>query len=135
MARSMSKYPSHRRSALSAAFLMLAVVLSGPVTLARSETITYNLLNYPANQVDEYGGQFPVTISGTITTDGWLGVYDSTNTQHITSIDLTYTTGAGFSREFRDPLSPYNGGNLFTATRDQITISIGQAFLLTGAAL
>ncbi len=52
-------------------FLISFAVTSG-------QDITYQLVNYPADQIDQYTSQ-PDTISGSITTDGMVGVISSSD--------------------------------------------------------
>ena len=62
---------SHRRNALVAVPLMFVAVVLASVSAARAN-ITYNIVDYPANETDSFNGETD-TVSGTIVTDGNLG--------------------------------------------------------------
>jgi hypothetical protein len=51
---------------------LLAVGLAVSVSSGRADTITYNIIDYPAYETDFYNGATD-TVSGTIITDGALG--------------------------------------------------------------
>ena len=65
------------RFALAAAHLVLSAVLLAFVSNAGASEITYNIVDYPANEADVWGGND--TISGTIVTDGSMGPLSATN--------------------------------------------------------
>jgi hypothetical protein len=66
---------SHGRCMMKWQIEAAAIVLLASVSAARAANITYNILNYPADQIDDIipGAD---TISGTIITDGTLGVWN-----------------------------------------------------------
>ena len=68
----MSMLPSHRRSAVIAALILVTAVFRVSASSAQTEPITYNFVDYPAL---ENGWQ----VGGSITTDGTLGVITYAN--------------------------------------------------------
>ena len=61
----------NRHGALAVGCLVLSVVLLASTSNARAGDITYNIVDYPANEIDASSGTD--TISGTIITDGTKG--------------------------------------------------------------
>ena len=83
---------SHRRSVLAASHLLFSAVLLASVSAARADII-YNIVDYPVNQADMINGGTD-TISGTIITDGTLGVW-APDISHIVGGTLTFTWPGG----------------------------------------
>jgi fibronectin-binding autotransporter adhesin len=73
----MSASLAHRRSALAVAHVLFSVVVLATVSNASAGDITYNIVNYPVNEVDNTGGTD--TVSGTIITDGTIGPLTASN--------------------------------------------------------
>ena len=86
----MSTFRSHRPPVLAAAYLMLSAVLLASVSNAGANDITYKIVDYPANEADAFSGTD--TISGTIITDGTIGLLSVAN---IISGDLSFTDPEG----------------------------------------
>ena len=82
--------------------LIALITTTTLVAATHASAITYYFVNYPADQDGH-------TLSGTVTTDGTLGLIDQTN---IISYDLTVTGPTGFS------LSTANGDAVSTITNN-----------------
>ena len=120
-----------RRQIVAAAFVLLASISNAWAD------ITYNLVDYPASQIIDGGGECHV--SGTITTDGTLGVYTN-GTSHLLGASFSIKTSDGDS--YSVPVAA--PGNLgapppplqflfqFTATVAALTIADGQNLSLIG---
>ncbi len=68
----MAKSRPNRHRALALARLVLSAVLLASTSNARAGDTTYNIVDYPANEID--GSSGTDTISGTIITDGKIGL-------------------------------------------------------------
>lgn len=110
-------------------FAMLAVVLQATLSTAGAENITYNLVNYPVNQMDTTGCPgTTVTISGTIVTDGTLGMlYMNSYNTHLISGSISYVAAGGSFTNV--PLIDWGGGVLY-ATPTAITCPFGSGTVL-----
>jgi len=109
---STSQFP--RRSALAAPFLFFAAVLLS-VSNTWADNITYKLIDYPVCQTDFYQPPFTDSISGTIVTNGVMGLLSPTD---YVSGTLRLTTPQG---TFEGPLYPLNGAHFF-ATPTQLLL-------------
>jgi hypothetical protein len=109
----------------------VAIVLLASVSVARAAYITYNIVDYPANQVDVNGGVD--TVSGTIITDGTLGpVYFDGNLGHIVGGTLNFAGASGSVSYGPTRLSGYSsyGLPLFYATPTQFLLPDGYSFVI-----
>ncbi len=127
----MSSSRPHRGGVLAAAHLLFSAVLLASVPIARADTITYNIADYPDNQTDQISGGTD-HVSGSITTDGYIG----TNFQvsDIISGTLTITTP---NSTYTDTLDMGNSifiGNVYvlTATATQLIVPTFGGFQLIG---
>ena len=100
------------------------------VVVATGEDITYNLVNYPADQIDQYTGQAD-TLSGSITTDGALGPLSGSD---VTSWSFSVSGSQGTFGPYTNgdysqiPNAPW-GLVLFSgvqASSDQLILSNGE---------
>ncbi len=126
----MSSSRPHRGGVLAAAHLLFSAVLLASVPIARADTITYNIADYPDNQTDQISGGTD-HVSGSITTDGYIG----TNFQvsDIISGTLTITTLNGTYTDTLDlGQSSISYGEALTATTTQLSVPSGFGFVLTG---
>jgi hypothetical protein len=62
---------------MSRPVLFVSIVLIASLSNAKADDITYNIVDYPANEADEVSGTD--TISGTIITDGTMGPLSAAN--------------------------------------------------------
>jgi len=122
----MSKILSHRRSALPVAHLLFSAVILVFVSTAWAANITYSFVDYPGSQADQINGGTD-TISGTIITDGTLGLM--TDGSHVIggTIEIDYPGGPRVSY----PLYPSPNGvkvvnySYFLATPTQLLCPVG----------
>ena len=129
--RRASTLMSPKRSAVCSIQLLFAAVLLTSVSTARAENITYNLVDYPADEADGINGGTD-TISGTIITDGTLG-YLTTNgpVSQIIGGSLTFAA-PGVTTEGQlafDYETVYTPGSALYATPTQLIV--GMATVLT----
>src|SRR5208282_67697 len=76
----MSTSMSHRRSAPIAAHLSFVAVVLAFVSKAWTADITYNIVNYPVDEAYPYSDtDLQETLSGTIVTNGAMGVLSPSN--------------------------------------------------------
>ena len=74
----MTTLPSRRRLAPAVAHILFSAVLLASVSATRAGYITYNLVDYPANETDVMTSGTD-TLSGTIITDGASGLLSSSD--------------------------------------------------------
>jgi hypothetical protein len=87
----MSIFVPNRRWALNAACLMTVAILLACASTVRADNITYNIVDYPANEADVYSGTTDA-IAGTILTDGTIGPLSAANIVGGT-LSFTYQLG------------------------------------------
>jgi len=80
--------------------------------------ITYDIQNNPSYQVDYTTGMFDHTVSGTITTNGTIGMLTSSD---ILSWSVTFDGTYTFNSSAADAVTLVNG-TAVTATPTQITV-------------
>ena len=120
----MTTSPTPLRSALATAHLMLSLVLLASISDAGASTLTYNIVNYPAYQADQYASGTD-TMSGTIVTDGSMGSLSSIDIRGGT---MTFTSpGKSYSGTFNN--IGFNAGHpLLYATPTQLLMPTGYSF-------
>ncbi len=122
--RSTSLSLFNRCSAMAVAQVLLAALLPVFESNARAGDITYNIVNYPVDQTDQWTAGTD-TLSGTIITDGALG--NQSTSSFIVGGTATITDPNGDSYTY--PLNDMELGNMATygcdLTADQILIPFG----------
>lgn len=101
-------------------FLISFAVTSG-------QDITYQLVNYPADQIDQYTSQ-PDTISGSITTDGMVGVISSSDILSW-SASIENSIGQEGSFSANDIYAPQA---MLVATSNQLIVDYDDYLVLIG---
>jgi hypothetical protein len=120
---------SHRRSVLAASHLLFSAVLLASVSAARADII-YNIVDYPANEADEF---IPGTdtISGTIITDGVIGPI--TQSDIVGGIlTITYPTGSASVTYIGGVEGDATCNGPLTATLTQLSLPSGSGFGIDG---
>ena len=109
-------------TSLSGRCLALAIpgLLLASLSTARADTITYNIVDYPASETDLIN---PGTdsVSGTITTDGTIGPLDFS---HIVGGSLTFASPNATSTE---PLNLALSSGNFVASPTQLLVTPGDS--------
>ncbi|MGA2255709.1 MAG: PEP-CTERM sorting domain-containing protein [Thermoguttaceae bacterium] len=119
----MTAYLSRRCSAIAAAHLLFWAVILASVSNAWASDITYNIIDYPANEADLYNGGND-TIFGTITTDGSLGVLTS---QNIVSESISLYNSMNGTTYFETPTN-----TSFSFSLGQLSATLSQLLLSNG---
>ena len=106
------------------ACLFFSAVLLVSVFNVRAGDITYNIVNYPANEID-YNTAEQDSLSGTIITDGALGVLSTTDIVGGTITIANPTFGA---TTIPIPAADYLQIVSLTASPTQLTLPVGGCF-------
>jgi len=126
----MSTSLSPRRSVLAVACLLFSDVVLATVSNAKAGDITYNIVDYPADEVDWSNPSFTDSVSGTITTDGNFGPLTSSD---FLGSNLSLSTPDGiFTGELTAYPGAIIGGNTIVATSSQLLLSFESSLLLAG---
>ena len=115
--------------AASAVVLLLSVVVEN----SSGQNITYNLVSYPAYQLDVQTG-LPDSIAGSITTDGHLGVLEISDILSWSFTQSRTGTPSSWSTSSSNPNTSIVLGNTGigpTATATQLICALGCNFVLT----
>jgi autotransporter-associated beta strand protein len=120
---------SPRRAVLLVAHLVFWAVLPGSESNARAGNITYNIVDYPINETDDFSGQ-PDTLSGTFITNGALGP-----DADIIGGTVTLKTLQGtFTASFYPSEPTLNFLNGITATPAQLLVTQHSAYITSSKA-
>ena len=121
---------SSRFTFAAAIQLLGSVVLLAAVTQGRAADITYNLVDYPLNETDQFNSAQD-TLSGTIVTDGTLGVLSATD---IVGGSWTVSNSISGSVTYPITISSSIIATDLNATATALTLSVSGGLLIPNTA-